>query len=178
MGQLGEIYPGGRQRVGFQKPGRSGELRLWIEHLALCASGAEVSHSLFVGRADGGTRAVRFRQVSDAASLLEGLVRLYRQGMRDALPFFPKSSRAYAVGYASAKSTEDPHHKGCKRAYGELMPTGFRHTEGEDLYHQLAHDHRLERYVRSDDRESSAAFAELALHVFEPLLEHREEVGR
>jgi len=62
-------------------------LRLWINHLALCASDYESSSSSFVAR----DRIIRLNPVpADIAKTLLGeLTDLYQQGIRQPLPLFP-----------------------------------------------------------------------------------------
>ncbi|MEJ5347568.1 MAG: exodeoxyribonuclease V subunit gamma [Desulfosoma sp.] len=71
-------------------------LRLWIQHLALCAarpSGVALE-SLHIGM--GNREFLRFNPVENPEKYLEDLVDLWFQGQQRPLPFFPESSWAYA----------------------------------------------------------------------------------
>lgn len=85
----------------YSKVGGRNELRCWIRHLALAASGANRPTTL-VGR--GSDKApcavVGFNAVDDPRQPLEELLTLYRRGREFPLLFFEKASRAYAAKVA------------------------------------------------------------------------------
>jgi exodeoxyribonuclease V gamma subunit len=88
VGQLPVRQPNGR-RLLFRPGNLRGKnvLRLWIDHLALCASDQAASDSSFVAR----DRIIRFKPVptGEALRLLNELVALYLQGICEPLPLFP-----------------------------------------------------------------------------------------
>jgi exonuclease V gamma subunit len=125
---------------------------------------------------------VRFRPVSDPASLLQELLHLYRLGQTLPLPLFPRTSRAYSDALRSAGSDD-----GGRRAL-TVARTAFepkKHSpipsEGEDVYVQQLFGDRdpLDPAFRcfADDGSPAPPFAAVACAVFDPLLTHREVVA-
>jgi exodeoxyribonuclease V gamma subunit len=88
VGQLPVRQPSGR-RLLFRPGNLRGKnvLRLWLDHLALCATEQVGSDSCFIAR----DRIIRLRPVpaTEALGLLNELVALYQQGIRQPLPLFP-----------------------------------------------------------------------------------------
>lgn len=70
-------------------------LKAWLDHLALCASPPADMECTTRGVARDGKFVLRPLSPDAARDQLEGLLRLYRQGLREPLHFFPKSAWAY-----------------------------------------------------------------------------------
>ncbi|NTW51625.1 MAG: exodeoxyribonuclease V subunit gamma [Chlorobiaceae bacterium] len=68
-------------------------IRSWISHLVLNASGSGGTNETLLVMLD---RTVRYRSVQDAPAQLAKLLGFYWQGLMEPLPFFPKSSAAWA----------------------------------------------------------------------------------
>jgi exodeoxyribonuclease V gamma subunit len=102
-GRLNSVYgPGGLHfRCAQLKP--PDRLRAWIEHLALCASGAgDQCQTILIGT----DAVVTFNHVADSAHRLETLCRGFVAGARRPLPFFAASALAYAD--AAQAPDQDP----------------------------------------------------------------------
>jgi exodeoxyribonuclease V gamma subunit len=105
-GWLPVLVNGGVFRYRPAKFKAKDQLTLWVEHLVNCASGGTgasthlatdyVFSLLPIGR-------------DVAIQYLEKLIHLYRQGQRQALPFFPASSIAFAKEIYEGGSVEDAH---------------------------------------------------------------------
>lgn len=103
VGRLDDLWPGGRIRIAFARVGRQAELDLWIRHLVLCALVEQglglTPRSVLVGRtadARSSDHVVVFERVPEARSLLTRLFEWARGADEAPLPFFPRSSRAFA----------------------------------------------------------------------------------
>ena len=72
-------------------------LRLWIEHLALCAAAPEGVALMSVHIA--ADRVLRLSPAADAKRMLEALLVLWWQGLSAPLAFFPDTSWAYAAAF-------------------------------------------------------------------------------
>ena len=129
-------------------------LGLWIRHLALAAAGAG-GESRWLGT-DG---TVVLRPIADARPLLADLVALYREGLRQPLPFFPRSA------YAACGRSRDP----IAAALREWEPSTRPEKppgEGDDPYNKLAFRGRAAL---------DAEFLATAHRVFDPLCEHQTD---
>ena len=134
-----------------------------------------------IGRPDTGVGVghVCFSEVEEAASLLADLVALRRYGDCLPLPFFPKSSRAYAT---FLKGSDEPQRVRAARlnAYEIFRSQEARGERGvgeiEDLYmgRLFAEEDPLAPSWVSPDDDASIHFALVSRRVFEPLLAHRE----
>ncbi len=149
------LGPGGLVRYRDADAGANDYLEAWLNHLVLSAqpaAGCTASVSWMLRDAD-----VGFDQVEQPESLLTDLMRLYRDGLRQPLEFFPKSAWAYAeAGWkprpALAAWTVNP-----RQPY----------TEGTDPWYRLALRGRDDPLFGPGSR-----FDECARRVFAPLRQH------
>jgi exodeoxyribonuclease V gamma subunit len=81
-------------KVDRKKKGEA-HLKLWIEHLLLQLTDWDGPKSSYLLGED---ETWEFKEVANAKELLGGLLELYLKGLAAPLPFFPKSSFAYAIG--------------------------------------------------------------------------------
>ncbi|HEU4579555.1 MAG TPA: exodeoxyribonuclease V subunit gamma [Polyangiaceae bacterium] len=171
FGSLNESYAHGLVEQQFARIRASHLLSLWIRHLVYCwvaPAGAEAHSSLF-GRPLQGGGAVhqRFRPVKDPALRLDALVRRFDQGQTLPLSLFPTTSLAYAQ--AALALARNP--GGKRDAYAGL---------DKEWQLELQRDSHLQRVYGADRsfaelrREHQAEFEQLALEIFEPLIEHLE----
>ena len=178
-GVIRNLWPNGYVQYQFSKLGRRQELGMWIRHLVLNCLRADsyprVSYLVGRPKQAGGPTAVRFRPVEDAAAILRALLRLYRIGQIAPLLLFEKASRVYVER---------------RRARGDALRAARGSFEGglggwggdgqNDYVRQVfAGLDPLDagfRFGCGPDGERLPSFAEVAVEVFEPLLDHREEV--
>ncbi|HYR02016.1 MAG TPA: hypothetical protein VES58_01630, partial [Syntrophobacteria bacterium] len=106
-----------------------------------------------------------YSPVENGAGLLVGLLERYREGLQRPLPFFPRSSWAYARLVLERGSPEG-------EALGKVSETwagdDYRRGEREDPYYHLC-------FRDTDPLDDE--FRRLAIDLFEPLLAHQKEVG-
>jgi len=186
-GVIGNLWPAGQVEWTYSRLGGACELRLWIRHVVLNWAAREtVTHtSILIGRPakNEGPVCLRFRALEDPEAILRQLVALYRRGQHCPLPFFPRSSRAYAEVLLS--SDGDP---GRARAAAEKEFKASRfakvRAEEEDPYVQQVFGNAnplnpacplLSAMEVVDSPSNMRTFAEIAYTVFEPLLRHRED---
>jgi exodeoxyribonuclease V gamma subunit len=166
FGSLNESYAHGLVEQQFARIRASHLLSLWIRHLVYCwvAPGGAAAQSSLFGRPLQGGGAVhqRFRPVEDPALRLDALARRFDQGQALPLLLFPTTSLAYA----RAARTD-----GKRDAFSGL---------DKEWQLELQRDSHLQRVYGADKsfaelrREHQAEFEQLALEIFEPLLEHLE----
>lgn len=147
---------------------------LWIRHLAYCAARGDDPasegplESSLIGRPEEGegVRHVRYSRVRDARGVLDTLVRRYEQGQAAPLLLFPHTS----LFYARARR---------KKQKPGFDLRGFVQREWEKEVAQNAHLARVytgRPLLFTLPSPNGASFEELALEVFDPLLDHLSEV--
>ena len=111
VGELSGIWPQQQLIASYGRFDAKRRINLWLRHLALrCVAPAGYpSTSLLIGRGKEGLESLSVGDPGQApARLLEGLVDLYRTGQRQPLPFFPRSSLAFAEKVFGL-DPQDPH---------------------------------------------------------------------
>jgi exodeoxyribonuclease V gamma subunit len=179
VGRLDQLWPEGRIEVGFSRIGRRGELDAWIRHLVLCAlveDGATLfPTSIFVGRTESKKstdRVVVFKPVDDPRSHLAGLVEWTLASADTPLPFFPKTSRAFATKSIAGKTEQAWREAHQSFDGGEGGNFSFPESEEELEFARL-----WEGWSPLDSTGALPTryrFDELAEAFFEPLLAARE----
>jgi exodeoxyribonuclease V gamma subunit len=145
-----DLRPGGLVRWRYDSVRAGDALAAWIAHLALCAAPAPgvVTRTRWLALDE----TMDFPAPDDPAELLQTLVRLYRRGLCEPLPFFPKSAWAYMVNGGSMSA-----------AGNAWYPTKDRpFAEGADAAYRLA--------WRGRGDALAGDFAGIAATVFGPLL--------
>lgn len=137
-------------------------LELWVRHLLLNALAPEgvscASHWL------GTDQEVILNPVTAPLDCLQHLLECYWRGLRRPLPFFPKSAWAYVQALDKGRNSAEL----AARAAWEGNEFNGWPGEGDNVYHQLAH---------RGGEPLGDEFADLAVSIFGPLLEHREKAS-
>jgi len=158
QGTLSDLRAGGLIRWNFRTVRAEDYLSGWITHLFLCAChGApgltQTSNHTHWHSRDG---AYRLRAVANPKPLLMSLIDLYRAGLREPLHFYPRSAWAFVK---TGKTTDALNEWQCTRN----QPFG----ESADPAYQLA--------LRGIANPINPQFSELALRIYQPLLDHLED---
>lgn len=130
-------------------------LRLWVRHLAASAAGHAV-RSVHIG-ADGSFPAP---EAPGARALLEGLLRLYMQGMAEPLLLFPRTSLAFAEARFTGRKPKDR---------PEALRAAMRQWEGGYMVSPERDDSYL-AFLFRDAEPDWDRFADTAEDVYTPLL--------
>jgi exodeoxyribonuclease V gamma subunit len=140
----------------------------WIRHLVLNAVQAvprEAMQSVIIGlgasREKTSWEMVAFGRVSDAHALLLKLLKLYKEGLRRPLPFFPDSSWAYARAVVQEKLEG---RKAILKALQVWDGTNFSRGEKEDPYMELC--------FRKRNPIDTKAFSRTSLDVLRPVMDN------
>jgi len=103
-------------------------------------------------------KTVTFSPVNNALEILGDLVSLYREGMTQALAFFPRSAWAYIA------TTGDPETASARAWQGSEYKVG----EGDNMYYALAFRDTWNNVLAGE-------FPRLAARVYGPLRDHLAE---
>ncbi len=151
---LGMLRPAGLVDGEFRPLQRVLPFQAWLRHLAMCAAAPAGVQRQTLWLAEDG--AFTLQPVDEPAALLQGLVALYRQGLRAPLHFFPRAAWQFVrKGRAAARSAWQSDAK-------QTFP------EGEDPAYRLA--------LRGVNDPLDADFEALAQQVYGPLLQHYHEL--
>jgi exodeoxyribonuclease V gamma subunit len=151
-----DLRPHGLVRWRYDQARATDLLQAWITHLVLCADpppGVEPTTqwlSLEEPR--------RFAPRPDARGQLAELVRLYRRGLCEPLPFFPKSAWKYLTGSRNVSKAN------AQGAWQVIKRNPF--AEGADPAYQLAFRGVIDPLADTD-------FYELAEEIFGPMLQEK-----
>jgi exodeoxyribonuclease V gamma subunit len=102
-----------------------------------------------------------FRQVEEPEPLLKDLLDIYWQGLKKALPFFPRSSYAYARTVPDRRDE-----RGLRAAARVWTGSGYQQGECENGAYRI---------LFADTQVFDAEFTGLARRVYDPLLTHLKE---
>ena len=155
-GEFADLRPRGLLRHRYAKMSPLDYLDAWLPHLLLCHDAPAGVLPVTTGIAKDGRF---FLTECDApAATLEALLRLYAQGLREPLAFFPRSAWAWLE---AGGDLGDP-----AKAVAEFKPGGFNeYAEGEDAGIRLALRGRPDPFAP----EAVDAFFANAQAVFSPL---------
>ncbi len=152
-GEFAELRPRGLLHWRYGKCSPNDLLRAWLPHLLLCAT-APVG-ALPVTTLVASDRRFFLTECERPMAVLETLLRLYAQGLREPLAFFPKAAWAWIDGEQSLS-----------KAIAAFRPGGFNEfAEGADAGYRLALRGRPDPFSAP----AVDAFTANALAVFEPL---------
>ena len=129
-------------------------LRLWVRHLAATAAGVE-ARSMHIGTGDG----FAAPEAGNARELLASLLALYARGMRAPLPFFPRTSLAFAKARFTGRKPKD--RADALAAAMQQWEGGFSVTAEKDDPH-LA-------FLYRDAEPDWEDFADVAERIYAPL---------
>ena len=126
---------------------------------------------------------VRFRPVEDAAEILHDLLRWYRIGQAAPLLLFENASRTYVEHLRRSKKASAAA-DALNAARGSFQGDEYSWGDDQDDYVRqvfngldpLDADFRFGPAAADPDADRLPAFAEVAVGLFSPLLDHREEV--
>jgi exodeoxyribonuclease V gamma subunit len=157
-GTLSDLRATGLVRWSFRTARAQDYLSGWITHLFLCACDATLATAPKLKETSWYSRdgIYRLRTVVNPKSIMAQLIALYRTGLSEPLHFYPRSAWALAN---TGKITEALKTWQCTRNH----PFG----ESADPAYQLA--------LRGVNNPIGPQFAELALQIYQPLLDHLED---
>jgi exodeoxyribonuclease V gamma subunit len=159
-------------------------LSIWVEHLALLcmrsqgdASGYP-GESLYVGYIAKGEKVEQkwFGPVGDPAAVLRDLLDLYRKGLCEPIPFFEKTSFAFAEAKWKhrAKSTDEDEAvwkaREAARKEWETLEYSTVDGEGDDPWNRLAFGK-----VRPSPLDARFGFEAIAERVYRQILENKPD---
>jgi exodeoxyribonuclease V gamma subunit len=177
-GRLDRLWSESRVQVGIGRVGRRAELDLWIRHLFLCAlesGGDRPSRSVLVGRPENAKsidHVVDFEPVADARVHLARLFDWAWSTNSAPLPFFPKSSRAFAEKAADGKL--DQAWRAAHQAYHGGDATQFVMPESEEELEYALLWEGVSPLDNAPDIPTRFRFDALASEFFAPLLAARK----
>ena len=154
-GEFADLRPRGLLRHRYAKQSALDYLDAWLPHLLLCASSPAGVLPVTTGIARDG----RFflTECDDPQARLQTLVRLYAQGLREPLAFFPRAAWEWIEG----------DRQGPAKAIAAFRPGGFNeYAEGQDAGYRLALRGRPDPFAP----EVVDAFYANAMAVYEPLI--------
>jgi exodeoxyribonuclease V gamma subunit len=161
--QLGRVTLTGRldlhgDRIVTCRPAKtksSDMLRLWVRHLAATASG-HAARSMHIGTDD----CFPAPEAPDARNLLQGLLRLYTQGMRAPIPLFPRTSLAFAEARFTGRKPKER---------SEALQQAMRQWEGGYMVGPERDDPHL-AFLFRDAEPDWERFADVAEEIYAPML--------
>jgi len=121
VGKLERLAPGTQLLYRCARMKATDRIRSWISHLVLNASEESQPRETLLIMLD---RSVRYQAVENAPCHLESLLGFYWQGLKEPLPFFPKSSSAWAE---KEGNSEDERLKAAVKAWED----GYDGREGD-----------------------------------------------
>jgi len=154
-GKLDHLLPTGQLLYRCARMRAQDRLRSWLLHLARLAAGHGESHETRIVTLD---RSIRYRPVAGATERLEALLDLYREGLAEPIPFFPRTSLAWA------EKADKPAADRRKAALGQWLD-GFGGIEGEGSDPAIR---RCFGYEPPFDER----FAQIADELLQPMIEH------
>jgi exodeoxyribonuclease V gamma subunit len=159
-----------RYRLTTRKP--KDVLRAWIEHLVVNCTRATES-VLITASKENEPVVERFAEVgSNAHELLEQLLELYWLGLREPLPFFPRSAFVYAEQMLQPSGKLSPLER-AERKWGD-SPMPWEPDKGEPPECEDAH---FDLAFRNVPEPLGDKFQALAMTVFGAALKYRQEVA-
>lgn len=164
-GRIEAIYPERLFQFRYAKVKATDRLKLWIHHLALnLAPTDHYPKTSMLVTLDPIWAAWEFSPIENSIELLDALLKIYWQGLMKPLHFFPESSWEYAEQIVvKNKSPEEAR----RSARTKWESRDSNHVEGKDHYYQQC-------FKNNDPLD--AEFQELALKIFQPILETQQKI--
>jgi exodeoxyribonuclease V gamma subunit len=154
-GRLDHLLPDGQLLYRCARMRAQDRLRSWLLHLAYHAAGRGDAHETLIVTLD---RSISYRPVAGATERLEALLDLYREGLSEPLPFFPRASLGWAE---KAGKPEDERRKAALSEW--LDGFGGRDGEGSDP---------AIRRCFGEEPPFGERFAAIADALLQPMIEH------
>ncbi|UWX58526.1 exodeoxyribonuclease V subunit gamma [Chlorobaculum sp. MV4-Y] len=154
-GKLDHLLPTGQLLYRCARMRAQDRLRSWLLHLAQNAVNEDARRETRIVTLD---RAIRYRPVEGATERLEALLDLYREGLAEPIPFFPRTSLAWA------EKADKPEADRRKAALGQWLD-GFGGIEGEGS------DPAIRRCF-GEEPPFGERFAQIADELLQPMIEH------
>ncbi|MFZ5775419.1 MAG: exodeoxyribonuclease V subunit gamma [Thermodesulfobacteriota bacterium] len=179
-GRLGDRYAEGQVRCTVSRLHGKVLLDAWLRHLLLCADapGDQACRTVVIGQGDKhGAVSIAFAPVEAPLALLADLLALHEAGSTEPLLFFPKTSFAYADAIKRGRDEEQALAAAGRQYRGHGF-SGAPPGEGENPYLRLLlgeDDPLAPGYSPYRVQALRHSFAELALRVYSPMLDHMEE---
>lgn len=161
-GLLGGFTEQGLFDYAFEEPHAQQVFRLWLRHLLLCLAKPEGVECRSVLRHPG--KDLVFGRIGQPKEALAGLLAAYRVGLVQPLPFFCRSSHAYAQAWNKSGNREDA----LKKARVVWETSDYYTGEGENAYY---------RAVYRDTDPLDGEFERLALELMGGMLEAMVPAG-
>ncbi len=172
LGWLRSVGPKAQVLHRFSWARGKHELDAWIRHLAMLAAGVR-RETFMISKGLDEPEVHRFTKVPRPKEHLADLVALYRLGQRMPLPLFPDPASEYALKIGKGKSPEQAL-IAAKGTY-EKGYDGPKNPYVVKVYGERDPLHPTFRLFHADDT-SPPSFADVAVRVFGPLLQHLERV--
>lgn len=165
VGLLHPVFPNGLVDFTYSKMAPKYEVKLWLRHLLLNWARGPQSATLLARSGEGTADVVTYGPVQDAVELLQPLLRLYAAGRVFPVPFFPRTSYAYAKKRFAGGGDEPEALRAAATAHAAKF------GDGEDAYVRqiYASIHPWERC-----RDGVVSFADATRAVLAPLFAHRQ----
>ncbi|HHE32714.1 MAG TPA: exodeoxyribonuclease V subunit gamma [Chlorobaculum parvum] len=157
-GTLDHLLPTGQLLYRCARMRAQDRLRAWLLHLAYHAAENGATQETRIVTLD---RSIRYRPVAGATERLESLLDLYRKGLAEPIPFFPRTSLAWA------EKADKPEADRRKAALGQWLD-GFGGIEGEGSGPAI-------RRCFGEEPPFSERFAQIAADLLQPMIEHGEK---
>ena len=154
VGSVGNVGPEG---LVWWRPGRLRErdrIGIRLTQLALAAAGSGASGALALSLERNGAKRTEFAAPEDAGEHLAQWLDAWGEGRAAPLPFFPRTSLAYANALAKDEGRAGALARARTAWFGGPGPWGSEGEVNEDAYLQLVHDGRD---PLADDFEALAA---------------------
>ena len=163
VGRLENIYAAGLLRFRYADVKPRDRLTLWIHHLVLNMTGAKdyPASSWLIGK----DLQCVYPPVSESERILQGLLKVYWEGMGKPLHFFTRSSWIYAEALAKGKDEE----RALRAASKEWLGDDYSHGESEDPYLQIC-------FRNKDPLDEE--FENLSREIFGPIVKCEEQTKR
>ncbi|MCP4107255.1 MAG: exodeoxyribonuclease V subunit gamma [Desulfobacteraceae bacterium] len=166
-GKIGAIYPERLVRYRYAKVKPKDHLKIWIHHLVLnCRNGSSAALADDYPRTSiiaGSDSIWEHDPVENSEEVLRKLLEIYWGGLAKPLHFFPESSWEYANRVRNNKPEEDA----LRNSQNTWQGNSYKRAEIDDLYFNLCFKH-------TDPLDSE--FKEIALEIYEPIMENIKEV--
>jgi exodeoxyribonuclease V gamma subunit len=162
-GRIENIYGNGLLQFRYADVKPKDRLKIWVCHLMLNEIRKQTypCNSILACKDED----YRYVQVSESGSLLEDLLRVYRQGLSEPIHFFPRSSLAYAE--ALYRKKKEP---------GEAIDAARKEWEGSDFGGMAECKDPYFRLCFGHTDPLNETFKELARIIFELMMKCEDRI--